>query len=482
MSHTKIAACSPFEGAPLINSPEVHGASRSKEIIFRIPVTGSRPMKISAAGLPQGLQCDKKGVIRGKIDADGEYSVTLRAENELGTAEKKITFLIGENKLLQTPLLGFTTWNAFASSVTQNDVLETARLMEEQGFFEYGYSYINLDSAWQGEYGGKYDAITANEKFPDMSLMCRRLHESGLKAGIYSTPMLRAWGCPADREYLPGCTTGEADIRFPDQNTGIGVVRKEKNNVKQWQEWGFDYLKYDWCPTDAYNAEEMRRALAEADRDFGYCVTVRIIPESKNYWGKYVNSFRAGNDCDGTWRTLMIIYNSFLAHRTIMQPGHFLDLDMLEIGHGNIYRQMFGEGHEASELSEDEIITAYSMRAFFNSPIQISAKIDKLSDFERSVLCNEEIIAINQDKNAETPFMIYMREAGNSKVHAYRKNLSDGGFAVAVFNLGETESQTELCFEREVQIRDSWAKSDIKTAKSLIVKLAPHAVNIFRMK
>jgi alpha-glucosidase (family GH31 glycosyl hydrolase) len=66
--------------------------------------------------------------------------------------------------------------------------------MVESGIAEYGYSYVNLDSGWQHEYGGEFDAIMPNFKFPDMKEMTDRIHALGFKCGIYSTPMLNAWG------------------------------------------------------------------------------------------------------------------------------------------------------------------------------------------------------------------------------------------------------------------------------------------------
>ena len=48
-------------------------------------------------------------------------------------------------------------------------------------------------------------------------------------------------------------------------------------------------------------------------------------------------------------------------------------------------------------LTEDEQIVAYTMRAFLNSPIQISSTLEAVDEFELSLYCNEEIIAINQD-------------------------------------------------------------------------------------
>ena len=47
--------------------------------------------------------------------------------------------------------------------------------------------------------------------------------------------------------------------------------------------------------------------------------------------------------------------------------------------------------------TEDEQIVLYSMRAFLNSPIQISSNLEEIDDFELSLYCNEEVIAINQD-------------------------------------------------------------------------------------
>ena len=126
------------------------------------------------------------------------------------------------------------------------------------GICEYGYSYINIDSGWQGKYGGKHDAIMPNHKFNDMKGFCDKIHSHGLKCGIYSTPMLNAFGCSMDHPLVPpGCTCGEPDDRFADERGGIGKIRKEKNNAIQWADWGFDYLKYDWRPSDPYNADSV---------------------------------------------------------------------------------------------------------------------------------------------------------------------------------------------------------------------------------
>ncbi len=474
MRHTEIAPFKPYEGAPQINSSDILGASPEKPIIFRIPVTGKRPIKIYAKNLPKGLSCSEKGIIEGKIGEKGIYDITLCAENSYGTDEKKLTLEIKENNILLTPLLGFTSWNAYGDQVTQEDMIHTVDLMEKKGIFEYGYSYINLDSSWQGKYGGKFDAVLPNEKFPDMKAMCDYIHQKGLKAGIYSTPMMQAWGCPPDMDFLPGCTVGDADIRFPTTGTGIGTIRKEANNVKQWEEWGFDYLKYDWSCTDSYNAELMRAELIKASRDFGFCVTVAANPWYIDYWKNYVNSYRNNPDSDGTWDRLLEIYSTYAIFNPHINKGHYYDLDMLELGYGKTI------GGYCS-LTDDEKVFAYTLRAFLTSPIQISSVIEKLSDYELSIICNSEIIAINQDKGCKAAFPIYIKETNDTFVHVYKKELSDGGFAICILNFGDKPCDVCLPLIYTYNIRDVWAQKNIFPSNYLSTKTMPHCTKVFRM-
>ena len=473
MRHTKIASADPFSGAPKINMADVFGASPKKPIILRIPVTGERPITYGALNLPEGLVLEN-GIISGQVKEEGNYEVTLTAENAHGKTEKALTIEIKKDTVLLTPLLGFTSWNAFGADVTQEKMISTADKMVELGICEYGYSYINTDSGWQKEYGGKYDAIMPNYKFPDMKAMCDYIHSLGFKCGIYSTPMLTAWGCPKEFESIPGCTCGEPDIMFSVQNEGIGVIRKEKNNALQWADWGFDYLKYDWSPTDPYNSELMRKELIATDRDFGYCVTITATPHHHPYWSKYCNSYRNNCDAHGTWDNLLDIYKSYVSYVPFINKGHYFDLDMLDVGTSDNVEGTF-------VLTEDEKIVAYSMRAFFNSPIQISSQLDCIDEFELSLYCNEEIIAINQDSafSASAPFI--MDEKDEKKIHIYKKELSNGDRAFAVFNMGETEETVEIDIEGDFCVRDVWAKEDMGRMDKISIKTYPHTVRIFRI-
>ena len=468
---TKIAKATPFEGAPKINMPSIIGASAKKPILFRIATSGKRPIRYSAKSLPKGLELNEN-ILSGAVDVDGSYELTFVAENELGKCEKKITLEIKDQNMLVTPLLGFTTWNAFESAVTQNDVESTAQFLVDLGISEYGYSYVNTDSGWQGEYGGKYDAVMSNPKFPDMKKMTDKIHSLGLKCGIYSTPMLTAWGCPDDMESIPGCTQGEADYRFSLLNGGIGTIRKERNNALQWDEWGFDYLKYDWAPTDTVNADLMRKELVNLDRDFGFCVTVNAIKEYANYWSKYCNSYRANPDTYGNFDNLVAIYETYYNFVDYVCKGHYFDLDMLDIGTCRLRTHW-------NALTDDEKIIEFSMRAFLCSPIQISSQLDKATELELAIYCNEEIIAINQDCAFNTARPILRIKEEKRYFDILEKQLEDGAYAYAIFNLGDDAESVEIIAENSV-VFDLWAKENISCASLSQLTVHPHTAKILK--
>ena len=244
----KIAKATPFDGAPKINMPSVYGGCIGKEILCRIPVIGKRPIKLQIEGLVEGLYF-QNGVIKGTISEECEFLVKITAENEIGSSSAEVLFKIHEDYMLQTPLMGFTSWNAFKYKVTQKDMEETAEHLLKKGIADYDYCYVNIDSG------------------------CN-MHKKGFKCGIYSTPMLTAWGCPEGYESIPGCTRGEPDILWTCVMGGIGKEHLEANNVKQWEEWGFDYLKYDWRPSDPTNADYMKKELLKSKREIAFCVTV----------------------------------------------------------------------------------------------------------------------------------------------------------------------------------------------------------------
>ncbi len=463
--NTTIAECRPFSGPPCINTPAVYGASPGRPFLYRIPVTGKRPVTVKAAGLPEGLVLDDEGIITGSVSKEGVYTVRLSADNSLGNSARDLTVEIAKGNVLATPLMGFCSWNAFRCLVTRDDILSTAEAMRALGISEYGYDYINIDSSWQGRYGGKYDAVMPNEKFPDMKGLVSSLHKMGFHCGIYASPMMLSWGNFADfpRHDYPGVTRGPRDIRFADTMGGIGLERCEENNVRQWEEWGIDYLKYDWGPTDTVNADIMRKALDKASRDIGFCVTVWADFPFRDYWSKYTNSWRCQADADCDWQTFLEVIKDSDRWLGYIGKNHFYDLDMLEVGYYD---------DSPCGLTEDEQITAFSMRIVFNSPIQFSCRLDHADPFLLALLCNPEVISVGQDIFSAAELV---DENKNDRTYTkeYHKKLTDGRVLLAFFNIGEKRET----FNLSGTFRDIWARSEV-TLKGLT--LEPHCCRLLK--
>ena len=154
----------PAADAPRVNGPCIYGVRPGKPILYRVPVTGRRPIKLKVespklkieavdrddfAAAQTGLFFNPDTrVITGSIKEPGDYPVTIAAENACGKAEKTLTIRVGE-RIGLTPALGWSSWNAFGGSVSDAKVRAAADALVATGLADHGYAYVNIDDFWQ---------------------------------------------------------------------------------------------------------------------------------------------------------------------------------------------------------------------------------------------------------------------------------------------------------------------------------------------
>ncbi|MEO7715712.1 MAG: putative Ig domain-containing protein [Capsulimonas sp.] len=496
----------PASAAPRIHGPGVYGQRPGRPFLYTIPATGDRPMTFSAKGLPKGLKLDPiTGRITGRVDKPGTYRVTFRARSPRGNSEKKFRIVIGDQIAL-TPPMGWNSWNSWAWTVDQDKVLRSAKALVAAGLDRHGWSYINIDDTWQGKPDPKSLALQANERFPDMKALTDQIHGMGLKAGIYSTPWMASYAM------YPGSTASNTehtwvsppqDKRFiePNPHHQFGAYSFVTQDAKQWADWGFDYLKYDWNPNDEEHTREMSDALKASGRDFVYSLSNSAPFEHAGDWARLSNAWRTTGDIVDNYESLC--QNGFTQSKwaPFSGPGHWNDSDMMILGWVG-----WGPALHPTHLTADEQYTHMSLWCLLSSPLLIGCDLEKLDPFTLSLLTNDEVIAIDQDPLGRAATQIshaggditltgaapYASHGETNSVtlpclQVWAKPLEDGSQAVGLFNLGEQPAEviadfSDLKMSGKQSVRDLWRQKALGTFRSEYKAIVPaHGVALVKI-
>jgi len=458
----------PAPATPRYNGPLVFGVRPGSPVIFRLAFSGEKPMKYAVEGLPEGVVLDPdKGVLSGSCAVEGDYPLVFTATNDKGSTSACFTLKVGPQIGL-TPPMGWNSWNCWGLSVSQEKVMASAAALINRGLADYGYCYMNIDDAWEAEERAPDGRIVANEKFPDMKALGDWLHENGLKLGIYSSP----------GDYTCGGHLGSLD--------------HEQQDAETWNEWGVDYLKYDWCgyskvfnpskdhSTAAYMRPymKMQQYLREQPRDIFYSLCQYGMADVWE-WGAFVdaNSWRTTGDITDSWESMSGIgFSNQLELYPYAGPGHWNDPDMLVVG-----KVGWSNNLRDSRLTPDEQYTHISLWALQAANLLIGCPLDQIDDFTFNLLCNNEVNAVNQDILGQQAH----RDVDEDGVQIWSRELADGSLAVGIFNLNDVAVPTylkgalgKIGLEPEM-VRDLWRQQDIPTEATYIIP--SHGVRLLKV-
>jgi alpha-galactosidase len=401
-------------------------------------------MVFSASPLPAGLQIDTQtGRLTGALKDKGVFRLNLRAQNALGTAERPLKIVCGDTIAL-TPPLGWNSWNGFGCDVTEANVRAAADAMAASGLIDHGWTYINIDDCWEAGRATNGN-ILCNEKFPDMKALTDYVHGKGLKIGLYSSPGPKT------------CAGHE------------GSYEHEEQDARQYAEWGFDYLKYDWCsygriaPRPTHEDllkpyQVMRAALDKVPRDivFSLCQYGRGGVWA---WGAQVggNCWRTTGDITDTWSSMTRIGFGQAGHEKFAEPGHWNDPDMLVVGYVGWSARV-----RPTRLTPNEQYTHISLWCLLCSPLLIGCDMTKLDEFTLNLLTNDEVLEVNQDPLGRQA----ARVAQDGQLEIWAKDLEDGSKAVGLFNRGDEETTvtakwSDLGLTGKQAVRDLWRQQDL---------------------
>ena len=124
-----------------------------------------------------------------------------------------------------------------------------------------------------------------------------------------------------------------------------------------------------------------------------------------------------------------------------------------------------------------------TMWSIFRSPLMMGGDLLSLDDWTKSLLTNDEVIAVNQRSTKNRPAL------RKDDVVVWAAEPADRrGHYVAIFNLADKEQEAVLPWvdvgleRRAYSVRDLWEKKDLGKASELRVRLQPHASVLWRVE
>ena len=282
---------------------------------------------------------------------------------------------------VRPPVLAWSSWNAFASQIDAQLIMKQADALVSTGLKDAGYQYVNIDEGWwEGARDANGNIIPRAEKWPDgMKAVADYIHSKGLKAGIYT-----------DAGHS-GCGWGNYN------SSRSGSEGYYQQDFEQFQRWGFDYVKVDWCGGNAEGLDpkttftEVSKALTAATAVTGHPMLLSIcewgLQQPWDWGAGLAISWRTGGDIinpgqDATFRGIMASFDAGV-HPTGQHTGYYNDLDMMTVGMPGMRAQ------------DDQ--TLMSLWSVMGSPLIEGADLTQLSPGSISALTNRRVLAVDQD-------------------------------------------------------------------------------------
>lgn len=374
--------------------------------------------------------------------------------------------------VIQTPPMGWNSWNTFGTHINEQLIMETADALVKEGLAELGYRYLVIDDCWAKRERNANGELEADaEKFPHgIRYIADYVHSMGLKLGIYS------------------CCGAMTCAGYP------GSYQHEFTDAGTFASWEVDFLKYDFCYRDPNVPAEilyrrMGLALANCGRDILFSACNWGYQNTQD-WIKTTgaNIWRSTGDIFDSWGSIKKLTMAQPALLSAGGQGCFNDMDMLVVG-------MNGTGNEEYRqegCSSAEYRTHFSAWALFASPLILGCDVRNLSAETKAIIGNRELISVNQDKAARQ--VIFKSRHPETDVFIASRFLDNGDVAVGFFNMGDAVSprsesllMEELGWtpeaQRKIRVKDLWSGEEWDINNGILAGggLEPHMCRIVRL-
>ena len=332
-----------------------------------------------------------------------------------------------------TPPLGWNSWDAYGLTITEADFRANVAVLAT--LKPFGWTYAVIDEGWYMDdpSGAKLadrkyqlDAhgllIPSLGRFPSaangagLKPLSDWVHGQGLKFGVHVVRGIPKQAVDANMP-IAGSNFRAAEAAdtsdlcpWDDGNYGVrdnaaGQAYYD-SMVKQYADWGVDYIKIDCIADHPYKPVEIRQ-VSQAIKNSGRDIVLSLSPGPTNILhaeevGRLAQLWRIADDSWDGWsfapanwpNGALTGFQKLAEWHSYANPGNWPDADMLPFGSLTPHPG-WGEPRQ-SRLTPDETRTMFTLWAVARSPLILGANLTKLDGFTKSLITNKEVIAVNQ--------------------------------------------------------------------------------------
>jgi hypothetical protein len=221
--------------------------------------------------------------------------------------------------------------------------------------------------------------------------------------------------------------------------------------------------------------------LDHADEVSNYAEMWRICDDFWDHWGPWEK-----HDWSQSLYQQFATTAKWAPH---VQLGNWPDADMLPLGHLGPHP---GDGElRDTRFTKDEQRTMMTLWSIFRSPLIMGGDLLSMDPWTTSLLTNSEVIAVDQN-SAENHAVVTTDKTAVwlARGGFYGVGNERGGkdYFLAVFNIGDGEQTIRYEWkdlglaEKQYKLRDLWEHKKLGKARSLTIKLRPHASVLYRVE
>ena len=408
-------------------------------------------------------------------------------------------------KLAPTPPMGWNSYDAFGSSVTEEEFLANASYLKEK-LLPLGYNYVVVDFRWADATAANYNPngiggpleadqfgrlIPAPNRFPSAAggagfkPLADKVHAMGLKFGIHIMRGIPKQSVAANTP-IEGSSFKAAEAADTKSTCGWCKDMWGVNATKPagqayydslfrlYASWGVDFVKIDDLSQPYHKAEveALRKAIDKCGRPIVFSTSPGQTPVDQSaHVAAHANMWRVSGDFWDKWGSLNHAFDLAAKWAGVGGPGRWPDGDMIPFGKVGI--RCVGKPR-TSNFTRDEQVTLMSLWSLMPSPLMLGGNQPENDEWALSVISNREVLAINQDPLGKPA----RRLSQKNSAEIWVRDLADGSKAVGLFNRGEdvaavTLSISEAGLSSQWKGRDLWAHKDLGNATPEITLNVP---------